>query len=75
MEAAILWGLTPSRFFESPARDRAMMLAHYRERNMRKAMLDKISAESAEKKAKPERSHPAHDAFFAGSGLTGGLQQ
>lgn len=75
MEAAILWGLTPSQFFAASSMDRAMMLAHYRERNMRKSMLDKIQAESAEKKAKP-RSSPSHDAFFSGlPGLTGGLPQ
>ena len=66
METAILWHLTPSAFFAAPDMDRAIMLAHYRERNMRKAMLDKLQHEAAEKKSKPAQASPAHDAFFAG---------
>ena len=66
METAILWHLTPTAFFDAPAMDRAIMLAHYRERAMRKAMLDKVQHEAAEKKAKPAPISPAHDAFFNG---------
>jgi len=73
METAILWNLTPSQFFAAPGMDRAMMLAHFRERNMRKSMLDKVQHDASEKKSKPERPSPDHDAFFAGSGLSPGL--
>lgn len=67
METAILWGLTPSAFFDSSERDRVFMVAHYRERNMRKAMIDKIQRDASDKKSKPAPApSPTHDAFFGG---------
>jgi len=70
MEAALLWHLTPSQFAAASSRDRSFMLAHHRERNMRKAMLDKIQYDAAEKKSQPPpRSTPDHDAFFSGLAL------
>lgn len=49
--------------------DRALMFAHYRERNMRKAMVEKLQYDASQKKDKPARATPEHDAFFAGSGV------
>lgn len=69
MEAAILWGLTPSQWLAAPGMDRAIMFAHYRERNMRKSMIEKILHDAAGRKEKPARPTPEHDAFFAGSGV------
>ncbi|MCX6876680.1 MAG: hypothetical protein NTW21_23160 [Verrucomicrobia bacterium] len=68
METAILWHLTPSAFFAAPDMDRALMLAHHRERNLRKAMLDKIQHDTAERKAQPKPSTgpDPHAAFFKG---------
>jgi hypothetical protein len=62
MEAALLWGLTPFDFRSRPAMERAIMLAHHRERSMRSAMVARVQHDLAKKKP----SAPDHTADFFG---------
>ena len=46
--------------------ERAIMLAHHRERSMRSAMLTKVQHDQASKKSKPATPDHTADFFFWG---------
>lgn len=69
METAITWGDSPFEFSARPEMERAIMTAHHRERAMRKAMVDRIQSQVADKAAKKDSStatHDPHAGFFGG---------
>ena len=77
METAILWGgISPFQFYALPELEQAVMIAHYRERSLRKSMADKISHEVYQKdsaKKESKTAHPTYDpiAAFLGPGPVG----
>lgn len=71
MEAAIAWGLTPFEYWDRPEMEQAIMLAHFRERRLRKAHAQHAESQVQEKKSSSSNSRPppgmlSHEQFFGG---------
>lgn len=66
METAAEWGITPFAFWALPDMERAIMLAHYREKRLRKAHVDHAQNKILDKKSKDKGSSmpDQHAAFF-----------
>jgi hypothetical protein len=69
MEAAIMWGKSPFEFLALHEMERAIMIAHFREKRLRKAHVDHVHNQIMDQKAKdkPGNTGPdQHAAFFGG---------
>lgn len=69
METALLWGDSPLEFMDRSGVERAIMIAHFREKRLRKAHVDHVQTQITDKKSKdkPGSGMPdAHAAFFGG---------
>lgn len=68
METVILFKTTPFAFLSLPEMERAMMIAHFRERRLRKSHADHVQGQVMDKKsnAKPAAGPDQHAAFFGG---------
>lgn len=56
MEAAITWGMTPFAFLQCSDIERAIMMAHFKERRLRKGLLDTVQSEVMDKSSKKGNS-------------------
>lgn len=69
MEAALLWHDSPFEFWARPDMERAIMIAHWREKRLRSGLSDKVHSDVRDKKkGTTTDSSNTYSNFFGGVG-------